>query len=87
MSTELTFEGGFLDQPREMKSGYMMRKLSIVVRSNRVNSSDMEIPDASLARDPGIKGLSGCPFCGFLIHTLMTGVAVIIVVVPSSVWL
>jgi hypothetical protein len=52
MSREITFERGFLDQPREIKSEYMMRKLSIVVRSNRVNSSDVEIPNASLARDP-----------------------------------
>jgi hypothetical protein len=87
MSRELTFEGGILNHPREIKSGYMMRKLSIVVRSNRVNSSDVEMPDASLARDPGIKELNDCPLCGFLIQTLMTEVAVIIVVVPSSVWL
>ena len=87
MSRELTFEGGFLNQPCEIKSGYMMRKLSIVVKSNRVNSRDMELPHTSLARDPGIKGLSDCPLCGFLIHTLMTEVAIIIAVVPSLVWL
>ena len=87
MSRELTFEGGILNHPREIKSGYMMRKLSIVVRSNRVNSSDVEMPDGSLARDLGIKELNDCPLCGFLIQTLMTEVAVIIVVVPSLVWL
>jgi len=87
MSRELTFEGSILNQPREIKSGYMMRKLSIVVRSNRVNSSDMEMPNTSLARDLGIKELNNCPLCGFLIQTLITEVAVIIVVVPSLVWL
>lgn len=42
----LTFEGAaFIDQPREMKFGYIMRKLMIVVRSNRVNSCGIEMPD------------------------------------------
>jgi len=65
MSKGLTSKGAgiFMDQPCEMKSGCVMRKLMNIVRSNRVNSCGIETPDGwcwFFARDPGIEDWCEC---------------------------